>query len=1105
MAINNCTISSHNQIENFGDNWGQGQIGAIQLTITPDPGFVVSAQNFSWVDVGVTFDTVQPNINQFRYVSESDTFVYNLIQQSTFESAEVPDQNEPIIIQLINMQADDLQNLTLETVLDNDTSFPKYVTFSNSTTPNATDNEVIVNVEMYDGFTMPNGNVSMTLDVDGVATPIAVVTETINEDDGGDDNPIPIEETTIGNFSITPVFVTGITAQYPGSTFSTGQPGNPNIPDGSAFTTTWTNRARGVDLKTETEEISISSSDSSVFTIVSSTNPLILPSYIGNGGVSYQVNLNNWLDYIGTPIQGQLNGAPAFYHYNTGQEDGPSLPQQWFNNVSVIANYTRKGIGKLPKHSSIISDSFPYKTTDSIGGTGGAISLGTLGFTPSYRQTISGKYGDVAQIQQSTAIDFINRKSLIRPGWETTVENAQPNTSNWQGGRIFNFEADSNGNILQDSSTEFQPFLGYTRTQNFFIRAVDGYAINKNRFRFPFGLSDRGYITGQIDKGVDPAQSAPQYAVNENATANDQTSGYTLGTTFGAGTYEYYLKTLFQGDESVSGLYDESGFNFGNINENMPTLVREPVVFLSNKLSEPRTDIVEYIQFQNSTPFILDNPFSLLSNQFANNPNPFGIINQFVNYAGTLQNSYENWQDNIVQVTVKFNEDFTHNFTQSDGTLFPHVKILIPFDPRIITGSGVTTSTGNVAVALGMAFNSGSQGVQGLLIESTTDEDNIFTQTIVNRRGESNEETVLRIGGYVTPNVRSVVNNFKITAPTGKYFYRQPSFEAENDLTNKTVKIETTSVEKDINNRIISYSYAVKYKNKNKVSLSDNIKYNITPYCFNIPQDDGVKLIRSVDVGRKSIRSNGGRKKITVRGDVGAEFEIQVNKQGKVLGGLDGATILNSQNINYYEKEFLAHGGKSACLRGKINKNGEYRFYVNIPKVTSSTEYKVIIESAGTSKLSSGLQDVYTINQFADTVLTFSCTDSIGVTTISANVVKTGPPNTDTNKLSRSYSYAPNSTVTFTITSSGGVIQLKGSATTPLFLQEPTIISGVIKSSDFTNSNPDLNGGTDIQITNINFSGLGTTNVTLTYNLNINKFGTSNTTFNLDLDNFIRV
>ena len=98
----------------------------------------------------------------------------------------------------------------------------------------------------------------------------------------------------------------------------------------------------------------------------------------------------------------------------------------------------------------------------------------------------------------------------------------------------------------------------------------------------------------------------------------------------------------------------------------MPTLVREPVVFLSNKLSEPRTDIVEYIQFQNSTSFILDNPFSLLSNQFANNPNPFGIINQFVNYAGTLQNSYETWQDNIVQVTVKFNEDFTHNFTQTD-------------------------------------------------------------------------------------------------------------------------------------------------------------------------------------------------------------------------------------------------------------------------------------------------------------------------------------------------------------------------------------------------------------------------------------------------------
>ena len=179
---------------------------------------------------------MQPNINQFRYVSESDTFVYNLNQLSTFESAEVPNQNEPIFIQLINMQLNDLQNLTLETVLDNDTSFPKYVTFSNSTTPNAPDNEVIVNVEMYDGFTMPNGNVSMTLDVNGVATPITIVNENIDEDNSSDNNNTTAgEQFTLGTFSITPVFITGITAQYPGSTFSTGQPGNPNIPDGFCF------------------------------------------------------------------------------------------------------------------------------------------------------------------------------------------------------------------------------------------------------------------------------------------------------------------------------------------------------------------------------------------------------------------------------------------------------------------------------------------------------------------------------------------------------------------------------------------------------------------------------------------------------------------------------------------------------------------------------------------------------------------------------------------------------------------------------------------------------------------------------------------------------
>jgi hypothetical protein len=1106
MAIINCTLSSHNQTENFGDNWGQGQINAIQLTITPDPGFVVSAQDFSWIDAGVSFDDVQPSVNQFRYKSDSDTFVYNLSQALTFESAEAPDPNLPISDQIAQITLNGLVNQSLETVLDNDTAFPRYVTFSNSTTPNATNNVVIVNVEMYDGFTMPNGDVSMRLDINGLATSIYVDVEDDDDDYEPDDDVV--SEGGQNFFSITPTFVTTITANYPGATASTSNPPNALIPDGCAFTTLFTSRVIGWDPSTEGEMISNVPSSSSM-NVIDPSNTLseliYNPSYFGADPNGF------WNDFVsGTSVQGQLNRASAWFNKSTANENNNVGPMSSLPDFLYLGSST-KGYGKIPVDSNIISSSFPFKTTtfNTVGSGQGVVS--------SYRSSVSLKYGET---EAGGTTDLFNgnlnntsifKKSLVRPSWQLPSQNYIPTDINWQGGRIFSYETDVDGNFIPNQQTLFQPFSEhYSQTQSFFIRATDGYAINKNRFTFPYGLSNRGYITGQIAKPVDPTsdQPAPQYAVNPTAVEEDDTM-VQGNLDFAAGGFGYYLKTLYQGNETTSGFKDEDGFNIGDLNENMPTLVREPAVFLSNKIGERRTDVIEYIQFQNSKPFYGENPLQLLEaegNLSALSGLEQNFVNQYINFAASQQDSYDTWVDNNVQIIVKFNENFLHNFAQEDGTLYPNVKILIPFDLNVISGSGITENDSNTGVVMGMAVNTGSNGIQGLSIESTTNQDSTFTQTVVNRRGESNEETVLRVASFVPSNVRTNICDFKITAPTGKYFRRQPSFVAENNLTNKTVKIELSSVEKDSNNRALVYNYSIKYKNKNKVTLSDNLKYNITSYCLDIPQDDGIKFIKSVDVGRKSIRAQGGLKTIVVKGDPGAEFEIQVNKQGKVLGGLDGATILSYRNINYYKKEFLAHNGTAACLRATINQNGEYRFNVNIPSVSASTEYKVIIESAGTSKLSSGLQDVYTIKQLAKTTLTFNCSDGYAQTQISTTGnIRIGQADTETSKLTELYRYNASSTLSFTVHRPDGnnIVVPSPAPGTPVFLQKPIVKGGVITSSDFTNSDPDLNGGTDIEITNVAISGFGSDTVTVTYSLYINKFGAENVTFNLNLNPFI--
>lgn len=1065
MAIANCTISTFNSNENFGDNWGAGEISTITFDITPDVGYVVSASDFSWVDGGVSLSSQQPIAGQYRYQSDTNNFSYNLTQTQTQENIGsavpemLPDGNIGWVIGFDN-------------VLDNNSIFPRYAIFRNSSTPLSSGNIVKVDVIMWDNFTMPNGGVSLRLDILGSSTQVVIPVVDIEEE------IIPPILSGNGMFNISPVFVSSIEGQGNTSNLDgtsvfipvNGQQSS-NIIVGGNYQTTW-----------DTNVISGEFPNNSFNTaFVPSSYQQANGLYMFNQAypLAYWNSWNSTMDSYQIPNGTFLSRNAAYFHSHVSSGLNMNQIPNWLTNEDQGIN--KEGEGIVRTTIGLIDNAYPHKSTDDA-----SAEFFSQPTSNNYRSTVAGHFD--SGVPGSINYGSFTNKTYTRPNWESLPQLITYSSSNggvsFDGGRFLTYTLDEDGFI--DSTSQFSPYNAhFSQTMMFTVRSTDGFAINKNLFTFPYGLSPIGFTTGVIGKPF------PDDAIN--------TSTMEGGGTVSA-TEAFYYENVFQGNTDIKGLAENGVWNTGDLGINMPTIVRQPVVYLTNNLTEPRTDIIDYIELHNSIDYAPPSVLSSLSQQQINNSS---VISSLMIMSTIAQSNYSQWANNSVEIRIKFNPNFTHDFSQGDGSYYEDVKILIAIEPNSFSAP----SGGDSIDDFTTGFTS-DQGATLTNIDSTSSWEGA-QQTIalpsVNKRGEADEQNVLEFRGIARSNTRSNVASFRLSAPSGKYIVGSPRLTANNKQTSKIVKLQTTNIVTDSNNRITSYDYDVKYKSDKKTTSSDKIGYNITADYYTVPVNDGVKEIKSVNVGKNKISPSGGTKTIAIKGNAGAEFEIEVNSVDiESLNPIN--TVLNDTLADYNEKDIItASGNKRACVRGKLNSNGNYSFNVVINKITTSAKYIVSIIAINDSKLKNNLKSVYEINQYANPKLTLSASTGSYAGTIHINGAASGSAagyvikHGIVGKLD-----SLTSTITFILTSQDGSnISAKAHSGSPFFTQKPKSNGIKLIGSDFTNSDPYENGGMDVDIQNSNITGLNSQTVTITYELKVNKWGTKDVDMNFLIDDFV--
>ena len=236
---------------------------------------------------------------------------------------------------------------------------------------------------------------------------------------------------------------------------------------------------------------------------------------------------------------------------------------------------------------------------------------------------------------------------------------------------------------------------------------------------------------------------------------------------------------------------------------------------------------------------------------------------------------------------------------------------------------------------------------------------------------------------------------------------------------------------------------------------------------------------------------------------------------------------------------------KYSAVSGTIDSSGRYSFVQKFNKVTKETDYNVYIKSTGVAyaNLSGDILNwdkadysrwpgyyVKTMTQYMNPVLTLKATVGSNYALTHVNGVAISPAPSAGDDYSATYTGLPNTnrktllkTTSSTVTTDFDVTYLLNGTDTKSFTYNrvpvfsntiaydgkglPTSASTKL-SSDWTNTIPSENGGTEISIHNI-VSELsadgGTSNglCTISFSVRIQRWGTESLTLDLDLDKLV--
>ena len=342
------------------------------------------------------------------------------------------------------------------------------------------------------------------------------------------------------------------------------------------------------------------------------------------------------------------------------------------------------------------------------------------------------------------------------------------------------------------------------------------------------------------------------------------------------------------------------------------------------------------------------------------------------------------------------------------------------------------------------------------------------------------------ISGTSIKNTSTKIGTISVTATSGYYFIKQPYLDY-NGNDRSIIRLKRTSVTKDSKNRISVYNFDIFFKSETTVNTLNNI--NIIYSSIVIPTASD--KIRWVSFGSSEVSTLGETKRIKVYGDPGAEFDLTVTKAS------DGSSIIDGryQNVDVFDTHvgMIKGFNKKLIPMGKKSGITYCEFYQDFPAGTDT--YRLNIYPKGTTTLGSKISaslPTYTINQYANPVLTLAATVTRTGLSAPSNIVYTGRPNAYPNDLATE-GVPKYFQISYTLTHSGGGAVSKVD-------DDPKWSSTDATASDWTYSLPSTNGGTHIELINL-AATYGTPTATLTADVLVKKWGNASVTMTINLDN----
>ena len=439
--------------------------------------------------------------------------------------------------------------------------------------------------------------------------------------------------------------------------------------------------------------------------------------------------------------------------------------------------------------------------------------------------------------------------------------------------------------------------------------------------------------------------------------------------------------------------------------------------------------------------------------------------------------------------------------------------------------------------------NDGNITITGLDVDSSGGTRRRVTTDVIEntvRGGFSDERTVYSLSGRVLKNKPTPIATIKIEASKDSngnythYFQRKPYLLKKPDNINLVLKSRSSTN---------SYTFDLVYNENKSISGFDRTQVDIRFKQLPV-------ITRSVDItrittGRSIINSNGGVRDITVFGRPGATFKLLVNQVDEFLdtdGNVKHTTeksILTPVVSNSVIVDSI--GNNFAQISRTIGSTGRYSFTQKFPKVTKRTPNKIYliadsvsgdILNLDTDTNSFGTDSapayVKTLTQYMDPVLTLKATVGSNYALTHVDDVAISPTPSDGDDYSKTYNgllnaragdlknisaYSTSFTVKYLITRSSRsaftVFRAPEFSEIRPFTDNNTasITDG---SSDWTNTDPSVNGGTQIFISNISqvmsaHDGVSNRVCTISFEVNIEKWGTKDLTLDLDLDKILSI